>query len=364
MLQRTEKKRNVNIELLRVLSVCMVLVLHALLQTGALDSVADAYYYYWILEALCICAVNLFVLISGYFQVETKFKSRNVIKIGIGGVWLYSVVFSTLQMLLSGQPIGKMDVIRACFPLLTKKFWFVNAYLALYILSPYLNKLLHVLSKKQLTALTFTLIALFSIRITVLPATWGQDLSAGMGILWFVTLYCVAAWLRICRTEKEKPIKYWITYLASTAILVASKVALDKIGMESYSGKLFGYSSFVVLVQAVALFKAFLHSKPITGKISSVIVFVARHSFSVYIIHFAMWEVLFTKILHLDYWTKNLFYGTVAILAAVVVIFAFCVVLDYVKNLCISYVAGRLRKTKIACKYNALMDKWDTVINE
>lgn len=363
-MQQNGRKRNANIELLRVLSMYMVLVLHALLQTGALETAGSAHYFYWTFEAFCICAVNLFVLISGYFQSESKFKSRNLVRTGIGGVWLYSIVFSLLQMLIKGQPVGKMELLRACFPLLTKKFWFVNAYLALYLLSPYINKLLHGLSKKQLSALTFTLVALFSIRITVLPTSWGQDLSAGMGILWFVTLYCVAAWLRVCRSEQERPLKYWLIYLAATAVLVVSKFVLDRCGIESYSGKLFGYSSFVVLVQAVALFKAFLHSKQITGRLSSAIIVTAKHSFSVYIIHFAMLEVLFTNILHIDYWIGNLFSGIAAIFIAAVAIFVFCVGVDAVKNVCSRLVWRMFQNTKVARKYGALMDKWDAIVNE
>ena len=364
MSQHTLEKRDANMELLRVLSMCMVLVLHALLQSGALDRETGGYYIYWTFEALCICAVNLFVLISGYFQVESKFKSRNILKIGIGGVWIYSVVFSFLQILVKDQPVGKMELVKACFPLLTKKFWFVNSYLALYILSPYLNKLLHRLSKKQLTALSLTFVVLFSIRTTFLPLTWGQDANAGMGILWFITLYCVASWLRICRVEPEKPLKYWLIYLTATAVLVASKFVLDKVGVESYSSKLFGYSSIVVLVQSVALFKAFLHSKPIDGRVGAVICFAAKHSFSVYIIHFAMWEVLFTKILHIDLWIDNMFSGIAAVLIATVTIFAFCIGVDFVKSVCSNLMGKLLRRTRIANRYGALMDKWDSVVNE
>lgn len=342
----------------------MVLVLHALLQTGALEIATGVYYYYWTLEALCICAVNIFVLISGYFQVESKFKSKNVIKVGIGGVWLYSIVFFAIQVLVSGQPVGKMDLIRACFPLLTKRFWFVNSYLALYILSPYINKLIHSLSKKQISTLTATLVLIFSARSTILPASWGQDLSAGMGILWFITLYCVAAWLRSCRTQQETPFKYWILYLGATVILIASKFVLNKAGIESYSGKLFGYSSLVVCVQAVALFKAFLHSKPIGGKLVTPILFAAKHSFSVYIIHFAMMGVLFTNILHLDNWLHNPLVETCMIIGATIAIFAFCVCVDFIKNLCTGFAAGKMGKTGIAKKYNVFMDKWSAVANE
>ena len=75
-------KRNANIELLRILSMFMVLVLHALGWSGALEHLSGAQYWvYWFIEALAIIAVNVFMLISGYFQVTCFFKIKNVRKI-------------------------------------------------------------------------------------------------------------------------------------------------------------------------------------------------------------------------------------------------------------------------------------------
>ena len=65
-----------------MLSMFMVLVLHALGWSGALEHLAGMQYWtYWFLEALAIVAVNVFMLISGYFQIESTFKLRSVGKI-------------------------------------------------------------------------------------------------------------------------------------------------------------------------------------------------------------------------------------------------------------------------------------------
>ena len=86
--------RNANIELLRMLSMFMVLVLHALRWSGALDYTSGMHYWaYWWLEALSIVAVNVFMLISGYFQIYGRFKTKSVLKI-LGGMELFAPVFS------------------------------------------------------------------------------------------------------------------------------------------------------------------------------------------------------------------------------------------------------------------------------
>ena len=54
------------------------------------------------MKAACIIVVNLFEIISGYFMVEGKIKLRKVITIGIGGVGIYSVLFTMLSEYNSG----------------------------------------------------------------------------------------------------------------------------------------------------------------------------------------------------------------------------------------------------------------------
>lgn len=364
VLQNKTSGRNANIELLRILAMYMVLVLHALLQCGALEYLTGIHYYvYWGLEAACIAAVNIFVLISGYFMVKSSFKARNVVRVAIGGVWIYSVVFSLVELILSKETLTLGFLVRAVFPIITKKFWFVNAYVTLYILSPFINKLILSLTKKQMTALTVTLVALFSLRVTILPLSWGQDPSGGMGILWFVTLYCVAAWLRLYYTPDYKPGKFWLCYIASVLLLVGGKKVLLLLGFGDYAGKLYGYSSVVVLIEAVALLLAFLNSKRITGKLAGFINKTAQHSFSVYIIHFAMWGVLFTDILHLHLVIDNVLSGIGCALLACVLIFAFCVVVDMAKQTTFKAVAKIFGKTKLAGVYNRMMDQWEEIVN-
>ena len=77
----TKRERKSNIELLRILAIWGVVILHynnpsigggmAYASEGGIN-----FYFLYFLESCCICAVDLFMLISGYFLVESK--SRNV----------------------------------------------------------------------------------------------------------------------------------------------------------------------------------------------------------------------------------------------------------------------------------------------
>jgi surface polysaccharide O-acyltransferase-like enzyme len=71
---RNKKIRRANLELLRCLAMMMVIVLHFLGKGELLGDLTDSDLSLtgavaWFLEALCIVAVNVYMLISGFFFV-------------------------------------------------------------------------------------------------------------------------------------------------------------------------------------------------------------------------------------------------------------------------------------------------------
>lgn len=72
------KVRNPNIELLRIVSMLMIVILHFLMHGQILKWSAfgsKEYAIYWMIEAFVFVSVNAFVLISGYFLCLSEFKS-------------------------------------------------------------------------------------------------------------------------------------------------------------------------------------------------------------------------------------------------------------------------------------------------
>lgn len=357
-------QRNASIELLRIISTAMVLVLHVVLTTKLQDIYSSGihFYVYWWLEALSVIAVDVFFIISGYFMCESKFKAKNVFRIAIGGVWLYSVVFSIVNNLISGTGFPKMDLLKMLFPVYTHKFWFVNAYLIIYILSPFINKMLAALNKKQHTAIMIVCLLLFCARHTFSMTQWIGE-SSGGAILFFM-LYIVASWIRKYYRKDNKPAKFFFAYIALSLLIVLSARIIIAVGLGSeYAGKFYGYSSVLVVAEAFALFLAFLNIKPIAGKTGRFINFVAKHSFSVYIIHFAMMGVIFTNILHVDRFVDNVATGVPAIFAAVIIVYVFCTLVDIAKTSFFGVVGKLIKNTGPVKLYYRLMDKWDNAVN-
>ena len=83
MTEAVKKKRNANIELLRLIAMGMVVVLHGmdkgrnLLNPGAYPSVNV--FLAWLIESFSVVAVNVFILISGYFLVKSRVWVNNLV---------------------------------------------------------------------------------------------------------------------------------------------------------------------------------------------------------------------------------------------------------------------------------------------
>ena len=72
-----EGKRNANMDFLRMISMMMVTMLHALTKSDLLPFMGNEIsvngWIAWVLEGVSAPAVNIFMLISGYFLISSKF---------------------------------------------------------------------------------------------------------------------------------------------------------------------------------------------------------------------------------------------------------------------------------------------------
>lgn len=255
-----------------------------------------------------------------------------------------------------------MDLLKIVFPIITKKFWFVNSYLALYLISPFLNKLIHSLTKKQFEYMILLLVIMFPLRLTLLPLTWSQDGSGGMSVILFFVLYCIAAWLRLYyQPESPQPRKYLLCYLGTVLFLVLSKWLLLKVISEPYTTKLYGYISIFTIFAAVSLFLFFLYRKQITGRMKKLVLKVASHSFSVYIIHFCMIKALFCNILHLDDVVSSALIGMPAVILSCILVFSVCVLIDMGRTALGRKIEQSIRQKGGLRRFDAFLERWNQI---
>lgn len=208
------KERDTSIELLRVIAMLMVTTLHALGHGGVLEQYdfgTPGYVFFYFIETLCIVAVNVFVLITGYFMVKSEFKISRVIKLLLQ-VEFFSVICLIFAKFLFHANIGLKGIMYTFLPLTSNTYWFVSAYIILIILAPILNILIKSINKQQHAMILFALTILFSIIPTF--CFWSRDiLGNGYNFVWFIVLYFTAAYIRLYGITSrfcEKSYKYLV----------------------------------------------------------------------------------------------------------------------------------------------------------
>ena len=185
--------RQSNIELLRLISMLMILILHfnghALTTSGTFCTAEGVLWN--LVETLTITAVSIFVLISGYFGIH--FKIKGVLKLYLRCL-IWGLIGYILYCIFNSSPISISKLLARFLPFTHGKWWFMVTYLELYFLSPVLNAAIGTFDKRKhiITILIFGFVTLYMgyCRETG-EDTWGTSLSH------FLWLYLIARYIRL-----------------------------------------------------------------------------------------------------------------------------------------------------------------------
>lgn len=332
-----EVKRQYGIDLLRMISMFMIIVLHILLQGGIFSAVKPLSHQFdvaWMLEALCICAVNCYALISGYVSVNTKKLRLHKISVLWLQVVFYTILFTAVFGALKLGGVGYTYEIwkKSIFPVFTNHYWYFSCYFALFFLIPFLNKMLNALNEKELKTLFFVIIILFS----VMPTIFREDafkLSRGYSVIWLVLLYLLGGITKKLHTVKLKVIPLLIAYAAFSAAAFVFLYAVTKSGTEKVSNQLlYSYSSPTILLAAYFLFLAAINIDIKFKPAINIIKTLSPLSFSVYIIHTNYWIWNFVlKKRFADYAGLRSIKLAAAVLLTALAIYLFCSAIDLIR---------------------------------
>ena len=261
-------KRNSNIEALRVLSMLLIILLHFFYQGGILKTIKpqDGIHFYivWTLEAFALVSVNCFILISGYFLCEAKFKLKKICLLLLQ-IWFYSVVLYLVCCAFKYDTFNiKTLILVYLFPTITGKWWYASVYVALYFIFPYINLALKHLTRKQHLYLICTLVMIFSfIPVLIFFSIDTLGHLNGYSLLWFIVLYIIAAYLRKYPDSIDlKPVHYALGYIACSLCTAGIKFIQLNYRQHEY-WNFYSYHSPTVLLGSICLFLFFVKIRPL-----------------------------------------------------------------------------------------------------
>ncbi len=204
----TSGPRQSNFELLRLLLMLMVLCLHANFPDGIPDSYQNSHdIFCGAVESLCICAVNCFVMISGWFSIKATPK-------GFLKFIFQCLFFSSLCLIFQASFYGHFSLRQIPTVIFIGRYhWFVVTYMALYLFAPMLNLFVEKVNKAQF--LTF-LILFFSFQFLYGFFIKGSSSSGGYSAFSFFGLYLLARYLRIYHDTGKSLLKPLSIYLLAS----------------------------------------------------------------------------------------------------------------------------------------------------
>lgn len=255
-----------------------------------------SWYIAQIMRPFCAIAVNVFVLISGYWGIKLKWEKLFSLN---SMVTFYSLIFLAVSLILGVHSFSLRKDWMQFIPVLTKQYWFITVYFALCILSPFLNLLVEHLEKHVFQKLLLACFGLFIIWpscafILNFPAVT-ED--AGYGIVNFMFLYLLGRYLRLYFALQIRRIWYLIGYVVSMSFCALFHILYSYLLGFSYDS-LLSYNTIFVFMGAVFLFLYFCQ---INIK-SNIINTLAIGCLAVYVLHdnSLFSEYFFIKVCHIN----------------------------------------------------------------
>ena len=284
-----KRERQSNIELLRILVMLGVVVLHMNLYGLKIAAeFSGKFIFMHFTESLFICAVNVFVLITGYFSYKiNKISVRKIIELIVEVILVKETLYIAYSI-LQRTPISLSTIITNLIP----NNYFVILYCVLLCMAPFISKLFGVLCEKQRKYFVCSILIVFSFYTFMTDALEAISRTSfaginsiglygdqqGYTIINFMLLFIVGAYLRI--TNVQYNLKNSIAlYMVSTMLIFFAALVSVRYSFAQIS---YNYNNPLVIFQAVGLFMIFKNLSIGSNKIINVL---AKSSFMTYLIH-------------------------------------------------------------------------------
>ena len=255
--------RDSNFELLRIVSMAMIVFLH--FGTHGLEKAIDfnnaggfEIFIYYFLRSISIIAVNLYVLISGYFLINKKKNAIPKIALFIAEVAFFALIIYLSFVSYYSLAIDGTKVFNYTLSVFTNQYWFVSVYFALFILHPFINKMVEHLNRKE--HLNLLLVLFFVCGFWQFFFHFNQiGVINGYGILSFIFLYLLGGYIKLYGFVffNLKKYAYLFIYLMLSVLNAAFMYWYNLHGLNE--SQFLKYCNPLVILSSYALFMFFKH---------------------------------------------------------------------------------------------------------
>lgn len=279
---KKKEMRKSNMELLRIVAMFLVLVVHAdffSLGTPTQELCKSSPVFAWtqfFVQSIAVVCVNVFVLLSGWFSIRPKWKSF------LG--FMFQCFFFSIGIYFVCLCIGISELslkgVSSCF-FLTEFYWFIVAYIGLYLFAPMVNAFIE--SVDRVTLRKF-LVCFFVFQTLFAWCSNGATfLLSGTNTISFIGLYGLARYVRLYPSKYTTlpAIVYFSLFFLMALISGTTIYFLTSWGGDFLIGRFYTYVSPIVIVSSLLLLLAFSRLN-VTSKLIN---WIASSCFAVYLLH-------------------------------------------------------------------------------
>lgn len=227
--------RQSNIELLRILAMLAIIANHSVVHGRVLyspDTISVNRLWSQLIQIPGFCGVDAFVLISGFFLISARsLKTTRIVKLW-AQIFFYSVLLYVVFVAVGAVPFSLRTLFARLTPVTSCRWWFASTYFVLYLLSPFLNRLLNAFDRKQYLGFLALLFLLWCV-IPTFEGTLFQsiELFQNNHLVWFVFLYALGAFLRRFPAETgQSGVRLIALSVVCMLLVFLTAVVLDVLG--------------------------------------------------------------------------------------------------------------------------------------
>lgn len=346
------KERKSNIELFRIIMILMVICHHYVVNSGieslyTFDGKIGANMLFMqIFSSGGKIAINGFLLISGYFMCTSNTTLLKWLKLFFE-IMFYNIVINSIFLIVGYTPLGTRSLLDGYFPLFDwlgmGKDSFISLFLVLLLITPFINKLISALNRREYRILLGILLFFFTV-ISSFYVKKGADgiwhLSNNWeGLGWYVTVYLLGGYIRLHLSEKLDTLRTGLIMTVSSAVLICSSIfIIDNIKVKepTFVGAnhlVYGCNKILAVLTAISLFILFKnlnigHSRFINTVSSATFGVLLIHGNSDTMRHF-LWVDVFQNTSWFNVSHIDIVLRAVCVVA---IIYVCCVIIDLLRQ--------------------------------
>ena len=284
----TAKIRSSNIELYRIIVMLAIVAQHYVVNSGIsgtilpYDQFSMTSAFYWIFGLWGKTGINCFMLITGYYMCTSYISLRKFLRLYLEIVF-YRIVIWLIFIACGRDVFTTGQAVKNILPFTNISVAFSQAYLAFFLLIPFVNILVRNMRQREHVILIGLCLMIYTLMYSVRPFVVTYNY-----VSWFVVIYLIAAYIRLYGLPKNENTAFWFGMTIVTFILGALSVIYGIIKRGNPGWMLRECLSIVPVLVSVSSFMFFKNIHIPTSKVINI---VASTAFGVLLIHAHSWPM-------------------------------------------------------------------------